>query len=318
VRARQRGVALITVLLVFALATVIAAEMLRRSQLSLRSVGNLLSSRQAYYYALGGEAYARQILAKDVLDGFGAIDTLQEPWARTKDQPPFTIDNGNMKIEIKDLQGRFNLNDVIDGNGIRSDSGFAQFQQLLSVLQLNPKYAAEWSDWLDTDQKTAPNGAEDADYPNYRTANRAESDISALRLLRSMQAEDYAKLAPHVAVLPKQVMSPLGLPISISAPMNVNTADAGALRAILGEAQVAQVLVRQQSGGYKSIDEVPQAGIGGAQLAVSSSFFEVLVTVNYDNRWQRLRTVLWRDATTGAVLVISRARSPLLDDSEQQ
>jgi type II secretory pathway component PulK len=44
-RGRQRGVALITVLLVFALATVVAAEMLRRSQLGVRSFGNLLASR---------------------------------------------------------------------------------------------------------------------------------------------------------------------------------------------------------------------------------------------------------------------------------
>ncbi|HSB96482.1 MAG TPA: type II secretion system minor pseudopilin GspK [Spongiibacteraceae bacterium] len=313
-RARQSGVALITVLLVFALATVIAAEMLRRSQLSLRSVGNLLSARQAYYYALGGEAYARQILAKDALDS--TVDTLQEPWALTKDQPPFAIDNGSMKVEIKDLQGRFNLNGMLDSTTGAVDPNYVtQFQLLLKALQLNPKYASEWADWVDKDPQVVANGAEDADYPNYRTANQAESDISALRLLRSMQAEDYAKLAPHVAVLPKKKLSPTGEQVPIVAPMNVNTADAIALRAILSDTQVGQVLARQQSGGYKNTGEL--AGLPVNQLDVRSSFFEVVVTVNYDDRWQRLRTVLMRDGTTGATLVISRVRSPLFDDSEQ-
>ncbi len=309
-RTGQRGVALITVLLVFALATVIATEMLRRSQLSLRSVGNLLIMRQAYYYALGGEAYARQVLAKDVIDNRAGADTLDEAWAKTKDQAPFTIDNGTMLVEIKDLQGRFNLNSVID-----NPSGLQQFVKLLQALQLNTKYADEWLDWVDKGQVRSANGAEDADYADYRTADRAESDVSALRLLHSMTAEDYAKLAPHVTVLPTKLLSPEGQWVAIATPLNVNTTDADVLRAILSEAQVSQVLARQQAGGYKSIGEVPATSATG-QLAVKSNFFEVLVTVNYGGRWQRVRTVLHRDEQ-GELTIISRVRSPLFDDSER-
>jgi general secretion pathway protein K len=316
--ARQRGVALITVLLVFALATVIAAEMLRRSQLSVRGFGNLLATRQAYYYALGGEAFARQILARDVQDGFAATDNLGEDWAHTKDRPAFEIDNGTMSVVIRDLQGRLNLNSVIDADGQRDDNGFGQFQRLLATLQLNGNYASEWLDWIDQGQERTANGAEDVDYPGSRTADRAESDVSALRQLRSMKAEDYAKLAPHVAVLPKQLPSPQGEPVSIATPLNVNTADAVTLRAILGEALASQVLNKQKSGGYKSIDELPSGGSGAGQFDVRSNFFEVLVTVNYANRWQRLRTVVLRDYQTGATTVISRARSPLSDDSDDR
>lgn len=314
-RGRQRGVALITVLLVFALATVIAAEMLRRSQLGLRGVGNLLATRQAYYYALGGEAFARQILARDVLDGHGAVDTLDETWARTGEQPAFEIENGKMTVVIADLQGRFNLNSVIDADGRRDDGGFALFQQLLAGLQLNPGLASEWLDWIDRGQEVAPNGAEDADYGGGRTADRAETDPSALRQLRSMKPDDYARLAPHVATLPKAMPSPQGPPVAIATPVNVNTADAAVLRAILGEAQASQVLARQKSGGYTSTAQLPP---GRADLFdVHSNFFEVLVTVNYDNRWQRLRTVVWRDSLTGATTVIARARVPLADDNDR-
>jgi general secretion pathway protein K len=200
--------------------------------------------------------------------------------------------------------------------GARSDRGLGQLQQLLATLQLNANLANEWLDWIDRGQERTASGAEDADYPRYRTADRPESDISALRLLRSMRPEDYAKLAPHVALLPKQLPSPQGELVDVVAPVNVNTADGAVLRAILGEAAATQVLARQKSGGYKNIAEL-QGGAGDL-VDVKSGFFEIQVTVNYDNRWQRLRTIVRRDSQSGATTVLSRARIPLSDDSEDR
>jgi len=310
-RSRERGVALITVLLVFALVAVVAAEMLRRSQLSLRSVGNLIETRQAYYFALAGEQFALQILAKQVQGSYQA-DRLVDPWAQTAAQAPFTIENGQMKVEIFDLQGRFNLNNVVN-QAVMAPKGVLQFQRLLAVLQLNPRYAEEWQDWVDKDQQRAANGAEDADYPNYRTAGRLETDVSALRLLRSMTPEDYAKLAPHVAALPES-----------GTAINVNTADAIVLRAlspIISEPKAAQIVARQQVEGFPDVPTFQEAaGLGGDQqlpsLSVNSSYFEVVVTVTYANRWQRLRTVLRRDNKSGQATfaVVSRQRSPLIDE----
>lgn len=305
---RQRGVALITVLLVFALVAVIATEMLHRSQLNLRSVGGLVESRQAYYYALAGEAYARQLLARDIVERNSTTDTLIEPWAQTKDQEPFPIDNGKLQIEIHDLQGRFNLNNVVDVQGLVQVDGVAQFRRLLQALQLNMNYASEWTDWVDRDQIRSSNGAEDADYSGYLTAGAPEADISALRLLHSMKPEDYAKLAPHVTVLPIN-----------NSKINVNTADVEVLSTIMTTSQAAQVVARQQGGGYRSVDEIQPPP--SSPIDVRSDYFEVVTTVNYANRWQRVRTVLQRSQSnpSGPVTfqVLSRVRSPLIDDSEQ-
>lgn len=296
---RQGGVALITVLLVFALVAVIATNILQRSQLNLRSVGGLIETRQTYYYALAGEAYARQILARDIVERRSVTDTLIEPWAQTKDQQPFPLDNGTLQVEIHDLQGRFNLN-----NMAADPAAVEQFRSLLTLLQLNVNYANELRDWLDTDQIVSPAGAEDADYPGYLTANGVEADISALRLLHSMQSEDYAKLAPHVTVLPS------------GTALNINTAGVEVLSTIMSSSQAAQVVARQQGGGYAKVADLqPQpAGL----IDVSSNYFEVVVTVNYANRWQRIRTVLQRITNPGPVTfkVLSRVRSPLIDDSE--
>lgn len=313
-RKNQRGVALITVMLVFVIVAVIATQMLRRSQLNVRSVGNLIETRQAYYYALGGEAYARQLLAKDAT---GKVDTLDEAWAQAKEQQPFEIEDGSMKIEINDLQGRFNLNSVVaDAQGVQINGlALDQFKLLLAALQLNPNYAYLWLDWIDRDANRSVNGAEDADYGNYRTAARPEADISALRLLNSMQPQDYAKLAPHVTALPFDAATN-----TTATTINVNTADEIVLRSIsstLSAAQAAQIIARQKTGGYRDIAEVP--GVNGAAAAgVNSNYFEVIVTVNYANRWQRIRTVLQRTQNPLAITVLSRVRSPLIDDLESQ
>ena len=320
---KQRGVALITVLLVFAVVAVIAAEMLRRSQLNLRSVSNLIDTRQAYYYTLGGEALARKILALDVKNGHGKKDSLDEPWAKAKEQPPFEIENGAIKVEINDLQGRFNLNSVVDAQGQPSSGTELQtLKQLFAAVGVDARYADEWRDWVDADQAALPTGGEDAAYEHYKTAGAAEADVSALRLLKGMKPEDYDKIAPHVTVLPKGAL-PVGDEPATVTTINVNTADSTVLRALgpIISAHASQIIVRQQQGGYASVAELQTALGAGADVAgldVTSNYFEVITTVKYLERVQRLRSVLQRDQTSGAITVLSRSRIPFADTTDEK
>ncbi len=300
-------------MLVMALVAVIAAEMLRRGNYLRTSFSGQLLARQSWHYALGGEAFARQLLARDHQLDDGR-DTLDDGWAQTEDAAPFAIDGGAMKIEILDLQGRFNLNNVIDDEGRPRGEGLVQWRNLLQALGLNGRYAAEWLDWLDADQQRSPDGAEDSDYSSYRTAGGFEADASALLLLRSMRAEDYTRLEPLVATLPA------------TTPLNVNTASAEALRSLspaISAARAGQLVARQQSGGFDSLEQFrQQAGVSSeavpdALIALASNYFEVRVVVQHAGRWQRLRSVLHR-SDTGALSVISRQRLiPRADEQER-
>lgn len=311
---RARGVALITVLLVMALVAVIAAEMLRRGNYLRSSFAGQLLSRQAYYYALGGEAFARQLLALDLQGANKGRDTLDEAWALTEDAAPFEIDDGAMTLRIRDLQGRFNLNNVVDAEGVVRADGLAQWRNLLAAQGLSAGYADEWLDWVDADQQRSASGAEDGDYTGYGTADGFEVDASALRLLRSMRPEDYAKLEPAVVTLPENT------------PLNVNTATASALRSLspaISVARADRVVAGQETGGFKTIDEFRQvAGVSADLvpddlLSLASNYFEVRVVVRYQGRWQRLRTVLHRDSN-GAFEVISRERvAPIAEEDER-
>ena len=149
---RQRGVALITVLLVVAIVTVVCAGMIARQQLSIRGTANQVQARQAWHYALGGEALAQSILRRDLRasgngSGQPAVDHLLEPWALP--QPAYDLDEGQgqVQIRIEDLAGRFNLNSLVRQQQPNA-AALAQFRRLLLRLQINEPYAERLLDWL--------------------------------------------------------------------------------------------------------------------------------------------------------------------------
>lgn len=311
---RQRGVALITVLLVFAVVAVIAAEMLRRSQLNLRSVSNLIDARQAWYYALSGEALARQVLAADTKSDNtkpNKKDSLDEDWARLGEQQPFESEGGAIKVEIHDLQGRFNLNSIVDDKGqLIEGEGLQRLRQLFIAAGVDGAYANAWRNWVSASGGAAGSG--DTTASAYEPPERPEADISALRMLNDMTPADYDKIAPHVATLPTPAA---GQKIDL----NINTADATVLASFGGviASQASTIRSKQRSGGYAKLDDVPGA-IDVKGIGVTSSYFEVITTVKYLDQMLRLRSVLERDQNSGAITVRSRTRMPFFDNTDSE
>ena len=95
---RQRGVALITALLVVSLATVAAVAMVTRLQVDMRRTGNLLNGEQAYAYAVAAESWAFVILRRDQEES--DFDSLGEDWASAL--PPIAVEGGFVNGRIED------------------------------------------------------------------------------------------------------------------------------------------------------------------------------------------------------------------------
>lgn len=306
----QRGVALITVLLVVAIVTVVSAGMIARQQLSIRSTANQLQARQAWHYALGGEALAQSILRRDLratLESGAAqapVDHLLEAWALP--QPTFDIEQGRIQVRIEDLAGRFNLNSLVQSQQANA-AALAQFQRLLLRLDISEPYADRLVDWLDSDQQpSGERGAEDNAYllldPPYRTAGRSLNDLSELRLLLDMRDEHFQRLAPYVATLPADV------------PLNVNTASAVVL-STLGDRlsqSAAEAMVQARRGeGFREVAtflaQPAMSGIDlkGTSLAVSSQYFQAVSDVRLGDRRLALVSLLQRQ-DDGEVRVLQR------------
>ena len=103
----QRGVALITVMLIVALASIIAAQMTTRLQTQMQRSTNISFNQQAYWYALGAEAFTKRVLIKAFKDE-PDVTHLEQIW--TAEESNYPVDFGEISGEISDLQSCLNLN----------------------------------------------------------------------------------------------------------------------------------------------------------------------------------------------------------------
>lgn len=308
---RQRGVALILALLVMALAVAAVAAMTARQQFDIRRTANLLAEDQAYLYALAVETWGERILQRDRRQG--DVDDLRENWARLP--PPIQVEGGTISGHIEDLQGRFNLNDLLV-NGAPSAPDVVRFQRLLQLLDIDPQHVQAVLDWLDPDQQARfPGGAEDEYYlgltPPYRAANRTMVSPSELLLVAGFTPKMYARLAPYVTALPTRT------------PVNVDTAPAPVLAMLVPglSADDAKALVQARNAQpYQSPDDFlnqpavqvwleRNPGLAAALrqgISVSSDYFVIHAAVRIARARVFLNSLVHREARGETVIMRTR------------
>ncbi len=300
---RQRGVALITVMLVFVIATLMATQMLRTSYMALKRTGNLIDSTQARYYALGAEELGRQLLLNDLKASPGGqgTDTLRESWASGQLSFEDPENDATIDVRITDLAGRFNINSLVDRAGKPQPVQIARFQRLLRTLDIDPAVAYAAADWIDADGATSRGGSESSAYGLRFLYDRPMLDPSELLGLPGMDAEAWKRLAPLVSALPPGV------------PLNVNTAPAEVLLAYAEKSTPAQmeqfVQVRDQQPIRDAADPRVATLFGAATSAldVRSSFFSLQVHAEYRGRHARFETRIQRDPRKGTTIILGRS-----------
>ena len=314
-RRRQTGVALITALLITALVTVAAVAMASRQQLDIRRTGNLMEADQAWQYALGIEAWARQVLAKDDAKR-DTLDYLHDPWAATV--PPLVVEGGSVQGAVEDLQGRINLNNLVDSQGKPVPAQEQVLTNLLGLLaasdpklQINPFLTDVVVDWIDTRPEVYRSGAEDGDYlgltPPYRAGNQPLASPSELQAMAGLTPRAVAALTPLVATLPDRVATRI----------NVNTAPEMVLMALSDKITppMAQQLVayRKKTPFDKAADFVKYVKdefditVDADLVDVKSEYFLVtgLATIGRTN--VQLYSLLKRSAKDNRVTTLSRS-----------
>jgi len=243
---RQRGVAIITALLIVAIATTVSVAISTRLQLDVRRTGNIIAGDQAYLYTLAAESWSQRILKEDRKEN--EIDHLGENWAI--ELPPLPVEGGYIQGKLTDLQSCFNINSLL---GADADITLARtrLERLLVNLKIDKANTQAIIDWLDDDlQTTIPDGAEDVYYMNlerpYRTANAPMQSISELRLIKGFENSDvYDTLLPHVCAF------------GVNTPININTAAAEVLRSLadeLSDADVEKIIEQRNESAFVDIN----------------------------------------------------------------
>ncbi len=202
-RGRQEGVALITAIVLVALATVIAVAIGTRSALTARRSAGSFSVEQGLQFAAGAEALAAYVLREDR----NAQDTFADTW--TQPYGPVEISpEVSLEAVIRDEQGKFNLNTLVNARGEVDKEAEAIFTRLLVLLEIEPRFAPLMVDWLDSNVLAESDGGEDSLYlgqsPAFRAANTGITSVSELLQLPGLDRERYLKLRPHVTALPPE------------------------------------------------------------------------------------------------------------------
>jgi general secretion pathway protein K len=242
-KAAQRGIALLTAIILVAVAAIAATSIAWQSQLAARRGIAVFTVAQSLALAQGAEAMAGYALRDNRQKNPGIVAPGQA-WA--KPYGPVEMDAGAvLEASLEDQTGKFNLNSVVmpaatsggppAGTGpitlVEDKDAVEQFVALLTALQINTDFAARLVDWIDGDtQASFPGGGEDSYYlaqqPPHRTPNMPLTSISEL-LAMGMDRASYDKLAPLVTALP------------VGTKLNICTAPGAVLDVISGQRSYA-------------------------------------------------------------------------------
>ena len=279
----QRGVALLTILLLVVSITVVAGAMLASQKIAIRRSGLLFDQNQLLQDIDAGQQLAVTMIRADA--NLNDTDSTQDIWA--KPVPPYTLGAHSIGIEIRDEASRFNINNLYQ-NGAVDSNALAVLQRLLTQLNLAPDIAIAVLDYQDADSEVYQDGGDESTVYNQQSNSSVDNDLPNQRLVnidqlqnvKGINAEVLAVLRPYITVVPHYL------------PINMNTASPVILAALIDGAtsqQMQTIVDLREKQVVESIDEIWQLPILGSLnekqrkalaplLAVDSQAFTALIT----------------------------------------
>ena len=323
-KASAKGVALITVMLVVALAAVIATQMLARLQFQVQRTTNINFNQQAYWYAMGAEAFVKRVLFT-AFEEEKNITHLGQIWAQGETSYP--VDFGSITGEVTDLHACFNLNALRDSspnslNAQKKESlAQAAFKELILAINIEGigEFEADYmmdalADWLDSNSTiVSAGGAEDNDYASkefpYYPANNYLASVNELRIIEHFTVPVINALKPHVCIIPNSNLHQI----------NINTLSAEKpelLQALLAISrdEAEQALAAREEEGFKNIktffdlpevNKLKSTDEQKQQFVVDSEYFKLKATANFNNSYFQLNSIM-QVANNNQISVISR------------
>ncbi|OTG66266.1 general secretion pathway protein GspK [Acinetobacter sp. ANC 4470] len=312
---QQEGIALITILVMVALATILAATIAKRQVNTAENTAYLMRQNQSLLYAKSAEAFFSELLVDDA-NNAGAVDHLQENWA--KPMPAFPVDDGFVSGSLQDESGKFNLNSLVNDEGVANPQAKLWFEKLLLRVGLPEKLSEAVIDWQDVDNEIIGGmGAENSYYQGlpqgYLAANSKFHSVEELKLVRGFEDQKYLQIVDYVSALPTS-----------DSKVNVNTAPAMLLASLdpkLDIKAVEQALQKRQANlehfsnindlwtiePFKQVNPDVQSQVNEL-LGVQSNYFKAKIEVLLSERKRQFSSDLVRKDKT--VYVAYRSMAP--------
>lgn len=344
-RRLNRGVVLLTTLLMMAILAAIGWNLSGQQTLLIAEHRMAFANDQAIQYALGAESFARQILREDWIQEGEKRDTLLEPWAQSP--PPFTIDNGMIELRARDLNGCFNLNALADGvygdqpaSGASATGLFVQTEiDEVSLDNTSPVANAAGTQRGAGEapgaavnlerfrrllaQSGLPADVADAwrdwiDPDDIPSGSGAEDGDYMMSTPPYRAANQLAAHLSEIELVKGMESVPLaGLTDAVcvlptaALKVNVNTATPAVLAALVPE--VSADMLAEFAAAPRDFSDVGQFTNQFSEfsnavdaLTVSSEYFEISVRVRVDDSTIEMVSVIHRDSASGQIALVSR------------
>jgi len=276
---KQRGLALISIMVMVTLMAILLSGIFYRHQLDIVRAIRVLNGEQAMLLALSTESWALNVFVEDD----ASVDHLEEDWAR--EIPVLPIEGGSVTGKIIDLQGRLNLNNFSvftspklwreQSQDISGTNLITVYTRLLETLEIDSDIArvAVIVDWIDVNSELiSSDGAEDDEYyrsgKTYLAANSPMIESAELALFDSYEMSDVIALENFVSTLPRNTK------------VNINTANKQLMMALHRDFDEASADALIELRPYESIESFYSAADGLINSTVSAKdLFNGLVGV---------------------------------------
>lgn len=266
--AKQRGMAIISALLIAAVVAVLAGAMLTRQTVFTRGLEAEQLRIQGQWLLQGGLERSRQMLwdarQKDVLT------RLDQAWARAQ--------RGDFEGRIEDEQGKFNLRNLVNRQQVDAEQ-LQSFERLCRLIGVDPTVSRRIS------QRVIASYEPPAKYPMLRSLD----DLSGIEGLDPMVLQ---RMHAYISVLPGPTW------------VNGNTASAEVLSAVVPQLSLAQAhgLVAERDSGQWFINRgdfvnrlrLPQVAVDSVQVGITSEWFRVQGQARRERRRVTIDALLHR------------------------
>ena len=284
--AKQRGMAIISALLITAVVAVIAAGMLTRQSVFTRSLEAEQARVQGSALLLGGLEVSRQLLrdarAQDVLT------RLDQPWAR----PIRTAQDGEFEGRLEDLQGKFNLRNLV----VREQVDLGQmrsFERLCAMIGVDARLAQRISQRVIAGYPRKPvASASGLPGPALPATQPMLRSLDQLRGIEGLDEPLLARLEQYVSIIP------------VTTWVNSNTASAEVLAAVvpgLSLAQASQLVAGRDRGqwfinrgDFVNRVQLPKLNVDELDVGITSEWFLLHGQSRRNQRRVQLDALLYR------------------------
>ncbi len=281
---KSRGFILVNALVLVAVLAAVSVVLLQRAEVSRARLSQSQNAVQLSLYLQSYEGYIRQVLSRDMRAAIA--DHRGEVWAKIGTET--ALDRGQITGPVHDLQGRLNINGLVDGeNTIARD----HLGRLLAALSI-PQSVGETL--IAVLQDNATTGGIIDTFELAETGRFSDAHLE--------------RLSDHITALPTE------------APLNVNTATLPVLTALIPDADPAKLgrlIQERQTEPFETVEDFSSrggailgseamAGIEIERLGVQSHWFAATISAKLGDQTRSRYVKIQRDPRAGAVWIALR------------